>query len=275
MDDPVLLALNMLAGVRKHSPYRLPILDRGLKIRGVITGRRILEVLLNRRGTALRRSEGLSGILREKINLFCDEARHIFHEKTPAYAIAQYMAENSVGNVFVVDENHVFKGVIEEASVLSRMKNKTFNVRVGEVMRKHVYHIDPDSNLLDAANLMMEFRIRRLPVVVEDKVVGIITITDILHYILSEEKHVPIILEKAEPSNILREFVKNIMETRLVKVNPQSDIGVAARKILEGDVSALLVASNENRLEGIISRIDLISGLARIVGVKALISLVD
>ena len=273
-NDSILLALNMLAGVRKHSPYRLPIVDRSLRIKGMITGRRILEVLIGRRGFSLRRREGLAELLREEVSLFCDEAQNVFHEHTPAQAVARYMAENAIGTVFIVDENGVFKGIVEESSLLRRMRGKRFNVKVEDVMRKEVLSINPEASLLKAANLMVDERVRRLPVVVEGEAVGIITVTDILHHILAEEKHVSMMLDKVEVAHILGGFVKGIMERKLAKVDPKSDIGTAAEEILNRDVSALL-ATKRKRLEGILSRVDLISGLAKVAGIQALLRLVD
>ncbi|MGQ9788389.1 MAG: hypothetical protein ACUVQM_03660 [Candidatus Hadarchaeaceae archaeon] len=51
-DDQLLLALSYLSG--RRSPYRVPVVDEKNFIKGVISGRRILEVLVGRRGEALR-----------------------------------------------------------------------------------------------------------------------------------------------------------------------------------------------------------------------------
>ena len=56
------------------------VTDYDMKVKGVLTGRRVLEVLLGRRGTSLREREGIKGILREPVGLFIDEARQIGRE---------------------------------------------------------------------------------------------------------------------------------------------------------------------------------------------------
>lgn len=267
-EDPLLFALDMLAGVKKRSPYRLAIVDRKLKVKGVITGRRILEILLGRRGAALRNRRGVTGLLREKVGLFCDEAHNIFHERTPAHILGRYMAENHIGTVFVIDENSVFKGVVEEASFLERLRGRLFNIKIGDIMHKEVYTVNPETNLIDAANLMIQLRVRRLPVVIGKKVVGIITITDILHHILEEEKHITVMLENVEVAEILKEQVGDVMQTRVVKINPESDVGTAIDQILEKDVSSLIITSKGDRLEGIACRIDIISGLVKVAGIQ-------
>jgi len=270
-DDPVLLVLSVIAGTGKCSPYRLPVVDSGLKVRGVITGRRLLEVLLGRRGIALREKLGIRGVLRKSVGLFCDEAHNVFSEKTPVQAVAQFMVENNIGSVFVVDETLALKGVIDETAFLTRMKKKKYDIEVRDVMQTSVYAVSPQVNLFSAAQLMLDSRVRRLPAVINDEVVGIVTITDILKHILIEEKHIPAVLEDSELA--LDESVEEIMIRDVARVDPETDIGNAANQMLKEDVSSLVVVRDE-KLEGIISRIDLISGLARISGIGALIELV-
>ncbi|RLI83090.1 hypothetical protein DRP04_02375 [Archaeoglobales archaeon] len=270
-DDPVLLVLNVIAGTGKCSPYRLPVVDSRLKVKGVITGRRLLEVLLGRRGIALRERLGIRGLLRKSVGLFCDEAHNVFSEKTPVQAVAQFMVENNIGSTFIVDETLTFKGVIDETAFLNKMKKRRGDIEVCDIMQTSVYTVSPQANLFNAAQVMLDNRVRRLPVVVNDEVVGIVTITDILKHILIEEKHIPAVLEDSEFA--LEESVEEIMIRDVAKVGPETDIGTAANQMLKEDVSSLVVVRDE-KLEGIVSRIDLISGLARISGIGALIELV-
>ena len=53
-------------------------------------------------------------------------------------------------------------------------------VDVDEVMVRPVVTIDPDATMSEAASLMFEHRIGALPVVEDDRVVGILTSSDIL-----------------------------------------------------------------------------------------------
>ncbi len=271
-DDPLLLVLNVIAGTRKRSPYRLPVVDSEWKIKGVITGRRLLEVLIGRRGTALREKLGIKGLLRKNVGLFCDEAHNVFSEKTPIQAVVQFMVENTIGNVFIVDEALTLKGIIDETIFLEKMmKKERFDIKVSSIMRTKVYTISPQVDLLSAAHAMLNRRVRRLPVVIDNRVVGIITITDILKHILVEEKHIPAVLESAEVT--LDESVEEIMVRKVAKIDPESDIRAAANRMLGEDVSSLVVVRDEE-LEGLVSRIDLISGLAKISGFESLIELV-
>ncbi len=271
-NDPLLLVLNVIAGTTKCSPYRLPVVDDKLRVKGVITGRRLLEILFGRRGVALRERFGLRGLLIKNVGLFCDEVHSIFSEDSPVNAIVQFMVENRINNVFIVDKTLTFKGIVDETAFLERMKNEKFGIKVSDVMQSDILTIHPETELFNAVRAMLNYRVRRLPVVSDDKVVGMITVTDILKHILVEEKHIPAVLEDAEL--VLEDKVGKIMTRDVVKIDPEADVGEAAEKMLRQDVSSLVV-SQEERIIGIVSRIDILAGLGNISGIGAIVELVE
>lgn len=274
-NDPLILALSVLAGTRKHSPYRLPILDDNFKVKGVIVGRRILEILLGSRGTSLRSEHGIAHLLRQNVGLFCDEAHNIFHNSTLAIVLARYMAESGVGNISIVDEKTAFRGTVNESAFLLRMRDRFSEVKVSDVMARDVQTVGPEAELLDAARHMTESRVRRLPVVSEGKAEGMLTVTDVLRHILVEERHVDALLYNVEVVDLLTPPVRDVMVREIATIDRDQGLGVAASQILERDVSALLVTSRDGDFEGMIARIDFISGLAKIAGTQALNQLVE
>ncbi len=77
-------------------------------------------------------------------------------------------------------------------SILTNWKeNKEFldSIRVSEVMSKNVVTINPDATIVEAAQVMVDKKVGCLPVVKEkDKLVGLITETDVLQYFVDEGK---------------------------------------------------------------------------------------
>jgi CBS domain-containing protein len=57
-------------------------------------------------------------------------------------------------------------------------------IRIKEIMTPNVVTIAPDASVKDAARIMLEKKIGCLPVVEDDKLIGIITETDILRYVV-------------------------------------------------------------------------------------------
>ena len=256
-------------------PHRLPVLDQDSKVGGIITGRRILEIFLRRRGEAMREEKGISGLLSEIVGLFCDEAHNLFDQNTPAEAIVRFMTENDIGIIFLTDENVVFRGTINEMMFLSRMRGQRFGIRGEQIMRdtptRHT--TTPDRPIVEAASRMVDQRVRRLPVISSSgQLVGLIAVADVLRNILDEVQKDDAVSGKLESLVSLKAPVSAIMRKNPVAIDSRADIGEAVDLLLESDISTLMLRSN-GKSSGIISRLDIISGLTRHSGVKALVDL--
>jgi CBS domain-containing protein len=90
---------------------------------------------------------------------------------------AKMMSVKNIGSVLVVKDSKIL-GIITEKDV-ARNLNK-LNSKVSSIMSRKVVTIEYDEELEDAATLMAENKIKRLPVMQNKKLVGIITATDII-----------------------------------------------------------------------------------------------
>jgi CBS domain-containing protein len=273
-DDSLLLALSLLARTGRRGPYKLPVLDRNEKLKGVIVGRRVLEVLMGTRGATLRSKGGVAQILAENVGLFCNETHSIFPRSAPAKMLAKYMVESGIGSIFVVDENSTLRGIVDETGFLERMRDRIHDVTASHVMTREAHTIGPDAKVSDAVKRMIDLRVRRLPVILDGRLCGILTVTDVLHHILGE-RNVDAFLESFDIFDFLGQPVRNLMVEEVVTVRPEEELGRAASTMIDRDVSALVVASHNAKVEGIVARIDFLSGLARVRGIRALEQLVD
>lgn len=93
----------------------------------------------------------------------------------------QRMMEEGIGAVTVC-EGPKLRGIFSERDVLRlAAEGPDFTtVKVGDVMTKNVVTVAPDVDVLAAARLMGERRIRHLPVVEGENVLGIVGIRDVL-----------------------------------------------------------------------------------------------
>jgi CBS domain-containing protein len=93
---------------------------------------------------------------------------------------AEIMSKYRIGSLMIVRDNLVV-GILTEGDILKAIA-KGFNPEVTEakeVMTKEVITISSTAAIEEAAKLMLEKKIKKLPVVDGDKLVGIITATDI------------------------------------------------------------------------------------------------
>jgi CBS domain-containing protein len=102
------------------------------------------------------------------------------------------MADKQIGALLVMDEGSMI-GLISERdyarSVILRGRTSK-ETRVGDVMTKRVVCTKPDQTLEEAMALMTEKRVRHLPVIDDEQVVGLISIGDLIKSIISEHKFI-------------------------------------------------------------------------------------
>ena len=124
---------------------------------------------------------------------------------------------------------------------------------VKDSMTSPVVSVSSDTNLSVARQLMTDNRVRRLPVVDNEKLVGIISFTDVLEAKLTGESSLNIwdLSQK-----VLSLEVKDVMTANVLSVDQSATIADAARIMLEQKVSGLPVTDN-GKLVGMITESDL------------------
>jgi CBS domain-containing protein len=100
---------------------------------------------------------------------------------TTVLEAAQKMAQNNIGCLMVV--NDTLDGIVTERDILNKIVatgKDPSQVMIRDIMTKNVISISPDKDMEEASDIMSKHRIKRLPVVFGDEVVGIITSTDVV-----------------------------------------------------------------------------------------------
>ncbi len=99
------------------------------------------------------------------------------------------MAEKDIGAVLVMEDNQV-KGIFSERDYArrTRLKGKTSDEPVRDVMTRTVYYISPDDSMEACMAQMTDKHIRHLPVVEHGYVIGVISIGDVVKAIISNQK---------------------------------------------------------------------------------------
>lgn len=106
------------------------------------------------------------------------------------YDALKVMGEKNIGAILIID-NGVLKGILSERDYARKivLKDKSSKeTLVNEIMESNVFTVKLSDNLEDCMQLMSEKRIRHLPVVEEEIVVGIISISDVVKAIIETQK---------------------------------------------------------------------------------------
>jgi len=90
---------------------------------------------------------------------------------------AEIMSKESIGSLVII-KNRQLAGIITERDILKNIRRLNFPVE--KIMSKDVITIEENESIDRAAELIAENKIKRLPVMRDKKLVGIVTVTDIL-----------------------------------------------------------------------------------------------
>ena len=104
---------------------------------------------------------------------------------TKIYEVAKIMEQNHVGCVPVCDDKNCVVGIITDRDIILRSiacdkDVKTTNT--SDIMTCNVCTCNQNDDIYDVENKMASNQIRRIPVVDNNKIIGIVTLGDLAHY---------------------------------------------------------------------------------------------
>ena len=157
---------------------------------------------------------------------------------------AKIMAERNISCIIVTD-NGTMKGILTERDLVKTVAEKKKHhtkMKVSSVMSSDVISVSPHFSVLKASKRMGDNHIRRLPVIEEKKLVGVVTQTD---------------LTRALTSYGLWSSVEDIMTKDVAKVQDTAPVSEAAKIMAKAKISCILCIEKD-KVSGIISERDMI-----------------
>jgi CBS domain-containing protein len=107
-------------------------------------------------------------------------------------ALAARLTERRIGAVVVCGPDGQIAGIVSERDVvqaLARRGATAMDDRVAELMITNVETCEPDDTLEHVMQVMTARRIRHLPVMQRGRMTGIVSIGDVVKYLIAETKH--------------------------------------------------------------------------------------
>ncbi|MBQ9025440.1 MAG: CBS domain-containing protein [Methanobrevibacter sp.] len=120
---------------------------------------------------------------------------------------------------------------------------------VGDIASKNVISLKVDCNLKDAAKVFAENRIDGAPVMKDGKVVGVFTVTDLVHAFADDRDDAT---------------VGDLMSKKVIIINENLKIAKALEILFKKSISRLIIADDDNNLLGIVTRTDLINSMTNL-----------
>lgn len=106
------------------------------------------------------------------------------------YEALKFMADKNVGALLVLDGQAVV-GMVSERDYARKVilhGRSSREIQVREIMTSKVYYVQPEQNIQECMALMTDKRVRHLPAMENDRLVGVISIGDVVKAIIAEHE---------------------------------------------------------------------------------------
>lgn len=149
----------------------------------------------------------------------------------------------------VIDDNNKVIAIVTERDILPRAEN--LGVSIGNIMHTDIITSSRGMMISDASKVMVRSRKRRLPVIENDHLIGIVTVFDVLRF-LERGEFKGIIAE-----DVLSERVESVMSKDIKSVTPEQDVSDVIKLVDDTGFGGFPVVEN-NRLMGLITISDIL-----------------
>jgi len=236
---------------------RIPIVDpRSKMLQGIVTSTDIVNYLGGGEKFRIVQRK-FKGSFFKAIN---EPIKSIIKPNPPSVKITatirdaiRLMKQYRVGGLPVVDDADRVWAIVTERDMLSVFRSKMSRIEVAELMTRNAVTATPRTTILEAERAMIENGFRRLPIVSECKLVGIVTAMDIVRFFGSGE-----VFQNLRSGVILQVLQTPALEIgtkSVITIASSADLGEAAEIMTQKGIGALLVVDLE-KLVGIITERD-------------------
>ena len=226
--------------IRDNHVQVLPVLSNKGTVLGIVTSQDMLRV------TSTKSNVTVSGYVVSVPNVT---------GKTSIIEAARLMLKEKRSLLPVVEsqEKPVLNGVVSLLDVFTNINlDNVPKKKVSEIMTTKVVTTRPDDPITRIWDLMVEKDFTGLPVVKDDKIMGMITRFDMLKGTARIGKE-----SERRPSDSMQMTVEKFMSTPLFSVNPEESVRTTIELMLKHAVGRMSVVDN-GKLVGIVDRNDLI-----------------
>jgi CBS domain-containing protein len=119
-----------------------------------------------------------------------DQTVHTMGPNASAYEAVRLMADKNIGALVVVERDQVV-GIVSERDYARRivlMARSSKDTLLGDIMSSPVLYVHPDQTIVECMALMTENRLRHLPVMAGGRLIGLISIGDLVKATIADQQ---------------------------------------------------------------------------------------
>ncbi|NPA39354.1 MAG: CBS domain-containing protein [Thermodesulfobacteria bacterium] len=249
---------------------RMPVADAGTKrLMGIFTTTDLINFFGGgqKHNIVKNRFNGnLAAAINEHVDEIMEKDTITLKSDTSVKDAIELFFEKKIGGAPIVDNENRVIGIFTERDLLKFLKeNVQIDGPVRNFMTTSVITISPDTSIKEAMQIMIKNKIRRLPVVEDHTLLGVITTREIVRYFGTGEAFR--FLQSGDIEDTIKEPVRVLLESEeimkyrpLVTVDIRASISDVVDRMLFERTGVVLVV-RKKRLEGIITERDLITFL--------------
>jgi len=233
---------------KKEKPPVLAVLDAKGKYAGVISRRWVIRVRFDPATTKVKSL--MRGVPKVSPEVSLSKA-------------ARLMIESGIRQLPVFEKNKLLGFVTDENIIHGAVTQEWGNVAVEKIMTKAPQVIEASRSVGAVLSLFREHGVSHVPVMDEGKLVGMVSIQDVIEQVFQprqRQTHGEIVGEKVP---VLSIPAKGIMTKPVITVPPDSSLKEAEKKMHDRDVSSLVVLSS-GRLAGIVTKLDFLEPISQL-----------
>jgi len=238
---------------------RLPITDAGTgKLLGIVTSGDIINFMGGGdkyKLVQVRHNGNLIAAVNESVrSIMTPQPETLSHDARISDAV-DVIVSKKIGGLPIVDKEGVLLGIVTERDVLGVLGSARSSLHVEDVMSTSLRVTAPDCPISTVTREMTKHRFRRLPVVSDDVLYGIVTATDIMRYLGCRE-----VFSRLTTGNVAEVTglpVRTLIAGELFTTTPEKNINEVAREMLSRNIGGLPVIE-DSRLIGLVTEFDLV-----------------
>jgi CBS domain-containing protein len=232
---------------KKEMPPVLTVLDKNGKYKGVLARRWIIRSRLDPSRTKVKKLMRPAPMVTLHDSL-SKTARLMIESEIRQLPV--YSGEKLLG--FITDEDIIHGAIVE----------KWGNTHVEEIMTKKPFVIEEDESVGAVLSLFREEAISHVPIVRDGKLMGLVSIHDVIEHIFQPRQKQTVGEIVGEKVPVLSIPAKGIMTRRVITVLPETRLKDAAKKMHKFAISSLVVV-RKGRPVGIVTKRDFLEPVAQ------------
>lgn len=176
--------------------------------------------------------------------------------------IAKLMVSSSSRQLPVFEKDRLLGFVTDEAVIHIAVKGEWGNTLVESIMTRAPHTMEANRSIGAVLGLMREFGVSHVPIVESGRLVGIVSIKDILESVYLPPKRMGNKDVAGEQIKALGIAAKGIMRSPVITINPQTRLHECDQMMHNQDISCLCVVDS-NRLVGVITKLDFLEPISQ------------